>query len=315
MPLCMLNHCVLHCRYLHETNHIFYFEEEFPGVVIGDPQSVLNKHTEVVAYHIELTTNPKKRGAVQGIWRKFMERGILNVDCLKKFPAHYVEGVFSPVDMMKLFEKLLIVSEVSDGEYLMPCVLSVDPQDNCNPEPETQSVPPMVLHFPGGPARYGVFCGTVCHVMTESKWTLFKNVESRDPFHLTRNSVHFSVSGFRGKVTLNDSFDPFFLVTLHIPHDVPAYFDNFHAMCTEVRDTLIHAIDEVTEKLHYSPDTPEVAFLCERHTPTFLHPATVSRKCTELLCTKDSTLGCPLTPQHRIWLTGTREGRREGGAV
>ena len=25
--------------------------------------------------------------------------------------------------MMKLFERLLIVSEVSDGEYLMPCVL------------------------------------------------------------------------------------------------------------------------------------------------------------------------------------------------
>ena len=276
---------------------IFYFEEEFPGVVIGEPQSVLNKHTEVVAYHIELTTNPKKQGAVHGIWRKFMECGILNVDCLKKFPANYAEGVFSPADMMKLFEKLLIVSEVSDGEYLMPCVLPADPQANCNPEPETQSVPPMVLHFPGGAARYGVFCATICHVMTEGKWTLFRSAEST--FHLTRNSVHFSVPGYRGKVTINDSFGPFFLVTIHHAHS-----ESLPTMCAEVRDTLLHAIEEATEKLNYAPDSPKVAFLCEEHTPTSHHPATVSKTGTELLCTKDRALGWPISSQHRVWLTG-----------
>ena len=156
-------------------------------MVIGETQCILNKHTEVVAYHIELTTNPNRRGAVHGIWRKFMECGILNVDCLKKFPAHYVEDVFSPADMMKLFEKLLIVSEVNAGEYLMPCVLQAKPLANCNPEPETQSVPPMVLHFPGGAARYGVFCGATCNLMTESKWKLYKNAESTQPFHLSKH--------------------------------------------------------------------------------------------------------------------------------
>ena len=98
-----------------------------------------------------------------------MECGILSVDCLKKFPAHYVECVFSPADMMKLFEKLLIVSEVNAGEYLMQCVLQAEPLANCNPEPETQSVPPMFLHFPRGAARYGVLCGAICNLMTECK--------------------------------------------------------------------------------------------------------------------------------------------------
>ena len=272
-------------------------------MVIGEPQCVLNKHTEVVAYHIELTTNPNRRGAVHGIWRKFMECGILNVDCLKKFPAHYVEGVFSPADMMKLFEKLLIVSEVNAGEYLMPSVLQAKPLANCNPEPETQSVPPMVLHFPGGAARYGVFCGAICNLMTESKWKLYRNAESTEPFHLTRNSIHFSVPDYQGKVTINDSFDPFFLVTIHHAH-----LDALPTMCAEVQDTIIHATEVATEKLHYTPDTPQVAFLCEEeHTHTSLHPATVSYKYTptRLLCTKDSKLGRPLTSQHKVWLTGT----------
>ena len=140
-----------------------------------------------------------------------------NAECLKKFPNHYVEGVFSPADMMKLFEKLLIVSEVSNGEYLMPCVLQADHQAKCNPEPETQSVPPLVLHFPGGPARYGVYCGTICHVMTESKWKILTDPGTEEPLHVTRNSVHFSVPHCRGKVTINDTFDSFFLVTVHVP--------------------------------------------------------------------------------------------------
>ena len=68
---------------------IFYYKKEFPGVVIGEPQSILNKHTEVVAYHIELTTNPKMQKGLHGIWKKFKECGILSVECSR---PHYVEG-------------------------------------------------------------------------------------------------------------------------------------------------------------------------------------------------------------------------------
>ena len=283
---------------------IFYYEKEFPGVVIGEPQSILNKHTEVVAYHIELTTNPKMQKGLHGIWKKFKECGILSVECLKKFPAHYVEGVFSPADMMRLFEKLLIVSEVGKGEYLMPCVLPVEPHAKLNTEPDTQSVPPMVLQFPEGAVRYGIFCATICHVMTQSKWELFKKQGSKEPLHLTRNSVHFSVPGFRGRVTLNDSFGSLFLVTVHGPSDVPEYLDSLPALCAEVRDTLISAIEEVTGKLNYSPDRPEVAFLCEEHKLISNHGAMASKTGKELLCSKDRNLGFPIQPQHRVWLQG-----------
>ena len=226
--------------------------------------------------------------------------------CLEKFPDHYVEGVFTPADMMKLFERLLVVSEVSDGEYLMPCVLKADPLTSCNPEPHTQSLPPLVLHFQGGPARFGVFCGTICHLMTRSKWELLTDSDDQ-PFHLARNSVHFSLPGCAGKMTLNDPFDSFFVVTIHVdatPND-PDYSEGLHCLCMEVRDTLQTTIAEVTEKLNYSPDVPKVTFLCEKehHPLTSPHPATVGRFQT-LLCTKDNTNCGSLTAHHKVWLRG-----------
>ena len=293
-------------RFLHEMKLVFYFEEEFPNVVIGHPQSVLNKLTELVAYHIQLTTKPEMQRNLSGMWKKFSQCGILSIDCLKKFPAHYVDGVFSPADMMRLFVKLFIVSEVNEGEYLMPCVLKVDMLTSCNPEPKTQSVPPMVLHFPKGAPRYGVYCGTICHVITVNGWKLFEDPHTGEFSNITRNSVHFSLPGYQGncKVTINDSFDNYFLVTIHVPHDVPLYNETVSRMCMEIRSTLVSAIDEATKKLNYTPDEPVVSFLCEKHISSSLHPAAMSKVGGELICTKHLTHGGSLTAQHRIWLRG-----------
>ena len=292
-------------RFLHEMKLVFYFEEEFPNIVIGHPQSVLNKLTELVAYHIQLTTNPEMRRNLSGIWKKYSQCGILSIECLKKFPAHYVDGVFSPADMMRLFVKLFIVSEVNEGKYLMPCVLKVDKPTN--PEPETQSVPPMVLHFTKGAPRYGVYCGTICHLITVSEWKLFiKDQHTGEFSNITRNSIHFSLPRYRGncKVTINDPFDNFFLVTLHVPHDVPSYAETVSQMCLKVRHTLVSAIKTATEKLNYTPDEPVVSFLCEEHISSSLHPATISEIGDELLCTEHLTHGGSLTARHRVWLTG-----------
>ena len=291
-------------RYLHDIKRIFYFEEDFPGVVIGEPQAVLDKLTELVAYHIELTTNPKKQRALEGKWKKFSQCGILDIECLKKFPGQYVEGVFSPADMMKLFEKLFIVSEVNQGEYLMPCVLPMDPQTSCNPECETQLVPPMVLHFTKGVPRHGIYCGTICHVMTEAKWKLLEDPTTGKPFHITRNSVHFSLPCDPVKITINDSLDSFFLITVHVSPDASYDAESISCMCTMIHNTLVKAINEVTEKLNYSPDSPKVAFLCEKHKTTSLHPAVMSEYGSNLTCTKHHIKGGTLTDQHRVWLKG-----------
>ena len=75
-------------------------------------------------------------------------------------------------------------------------------------------------------------------------------------------------------------------------------------MCMEIRSTLISAIDEATEKLNYIPDRPIVSFLCEEHMSSSLHPATMSKVGSELICSKDLTHGGSLTAQHKVWLGG-----------
>ena len=85
---------------------------------------------------------------------------------------------------------------------------------------------------------------------------------------------------------------------------MPSYSQTLSQMCIEVRDTLIKAINDVTEKLNYTPDSPEVAFLCEQHKDLPLHPATVSKMGDELLCTKNNDKGGTVTDQHRVWLKG-----------
>ena len=289
-------------RHLHRNKRVFYFEEEFPGRVIGEPQAIFNKHTKLVAYHIELTTNRGRAQVLDAAWIKFSESGILTTSCLLKYPEHYVDGVFTPEDMMMLFEKLLIVSEVKDGEFLMPSVLPADRSVNCNPDPGTRSVLPLALHFHGGAARFGVFCATICHLMTKSNWRLYKSANS----HISRNSVHFSIPGYPGKVTINDPWDSFFLVTIH---DVPsANMEKLSRICVMVRDTLIQAINEVTEKLGYDADTPRPAFLCEaeEHKETSPHPATLSEFQDELLCTRgDDVTRCAVRPEHLLWIKGT----------
>ena len=63
--------------------------------------------------------------ATEGKLRKFRDQGIITLEFVSKkdFGRHYVQGLFSPLELLRLFEKLLIVSPITEDEYLMPCLL------------------------------------------------------------------------------------------------------------------------------------------------------------------------------------------------
>lgn len=291
-------------KYLHRAKLIFYFNTLFPNMVIGEPQAVFNLLTELVVYHMKLNTNPQSLGPVSGMKKKFGLRGILSLECLNEFPEYYMEGVFCAADMMNLLVELLIVSKVKDGEYLMPCVLSADETIDCNPEPETQSLPAIALYFPEGTARLGLYCGVVCYLMSREKWEICLDGDGK-PVHTTRNSMHFSLPGYLGKVTLNDPFDTFYLATLHVPNEVPSHSSMMADMCKVVCLCLLSALTQVSDKLNYQRDPLEVAFLCEQHLCSgAIHPAVMSRDGQLLLCTKDHTMAGRMTEQHWLWLQG-----------
>ena len=126
----------------------------------------------MISFNIELCTNPDICEAVGSEWIEFGERGILHISCLDRFPSNYIEGVFTPKDLLQLFTSLCIVSKLSSDEYLMPCVLPVEEKAFCNPEPETQPVPAMVVEFPNGGPMLGLFCGLVCYLINAGRWQI-----------------------------------------------------------------------------------------------------------------------------------------------
>ena len=78
----------------------------------------------------------------------FRFKPIITLELLRKreFASHYVPGVFGPEELLKLFKKLLIVSPISEEEYLMPCLLPV--ADDPAVLSPSGSVPSLLLYFP-----------------------------------------------------------------------------------------------------------------------------------------------------------------------
>ena len=188
--------------------------------------------------------------------------------------------------MVEVLETLLIFCEVDEKKYLMPCLLTTTTVS-------TQSTTPtMLLHFRQGLARFGIFCSTVCKLVSSCKWNLCLNMNNY------RNSFHFTIPGCPGIVTLNDSFGSFFQVVLKIPPE-------FTHKSVYIRDTIMTVINEVTEELRYFPDQPKLAFLCEyQHNPALAPHAAEYLEKDYGLCSKDSMGTAKVTENNKIWLEG-----------
>ena len=289
-------------RYLHQVKHIFYYEEGLNGLVVADIQVIQNKLCEAVSY-IELRTNPNRHEALDFTWTNFCKRGILHRSCLDKFPGGYIEGVFSPKELLQLFRSLCIVSELDSDEYLMPCVLPVEKIPCCNPDPSTQSVPAMVVEFPAGGPMLGLFCGLVCYLMNTAKWKL---AEHRGvPIHITRSSIHFNIPGIPGTVTFNDPLSTFFTLTFHGPLGKASH------VCPLIRDNILTGIEAVSKSLNYltkdssnaPSNAPQVTFLCPCDTlPT--HPAGMDEDQEYLYHPDDAQVYESVTEKHQLWLAG-----------
>ena len=280
---------------LKQSNRIFYFSELFPDKVFGEPQAVLNMVTEVVMEHIKLTTS-----VIDGAWKKFKEQAIITENILMKISGGY-SSHFTPMDMLKLLEKLLIVFKRIPGEFLMPCLLSAETSKSVFDSPTADPMPhiPMMLHFPRSTARMGIFCSMVCELISGKEW------EHHEYSDVARNSFSFTRPSGLGIVCLQDSYDSFFQVTLHFPSDPELYPKLLPSTCVAVRDTVREVINLVTEALHYDPDQPVLAFECVVHHKArySLHAAKyIEGEVDYLICTRDRSSHGKVTDDHRLWL-------------
>ena len=277
--------------FLNNAFCIFYFKE-FPDLVFGEPQLLLNLMTDIVVRHIKLATNPGNQDG-SAVWKYFKEQAIINEFILEDINNVY-DDILTPGLLLDVLEVLLIVFKVNPGEYLMPSLLTA-----------TESLPlmssnsiSMLLYFPLGLTRFGIYCSTVCKLASFCGWKLSPECV------VHRNSFQFIIPNSYGTVTLYDSFDSFFHVLLNVSPRLPV--NVLSSMCIEVRDTIMRIISEVTRDLRYTPDQPMVAFLCNyQHNPAMSpHAAKYMEKGGSLLCTKDHMAITEVTDSQRLWLQG-----------
>ena len=294
--------------FLHRSFRIFYFKE-FPDIVFGEPQLLLNFMTRVTVHHIKLTTNPDQAATSTGTWKQFKEQGIITEAILVGI-CNVFDEVLTPSRMIEVMEKLLIACMVGDGEYLMPSLLTaLATLPLAKPSLWLRWLPSkfgnylsdlisgltsdvtMLLHFPLGLVRFGVYCSTACELISNYNWKLTGAV--------SRNRFCFRRPLCAGTVALIDSFDSFLIVNL----DVPSNFSSelLPNLCSVVRDTLLTVIDKVTTELRYSEDQPLVSFICKRHRST-PHAAVYDKTYEHLLCTKDNNVINVIQDKHQLWL-------------
>ena len=276
-------------QFLDEISAVFYFPEILPGVVFTNPQVLLDKVTELV----EETYHLKKGGSlvISGIMQKFRDHGLFSMKFLCKFKKHYVSGLFTPKELVKLFKKLLIIAEFSSTEFFMPALLPDDEISKYRISEDSPAVA-LALDFPLGAPRLGT-CTLSCFLVSSDNqfpcpWKIKLHPHSNTPVLLYRNCIQFTVPHFPGSVTLIDTFKHF---EIHVSI-------SSKKLCSLVHQAVLCGIKKAVITLGYNNSTPSPALLCPCGVED-PHIATFGEE--QWICSFDTDKFGPLTSNHLMW--------------
>ena len=285
-------------EFLDEISVLFYYPEVLEGVVFTDPQVLLDKATEPVEkiHSLRKATS----GSVSGEWQEFKDHALFTLALLddSAFQKHYVAGLFTPVELVKLFRRLLIIADFSATKYFMPALLEVLEEDKvCEHRvPDDSPAAALALDFPLGGPRLGTFCTLTCFLVSLNNqfpcpWEIVLRRKSVIPACLYRNCIQFSLPGYPGTVTLIDTFSHF---EVHVTTAERVAGE----LCMIVRRAIFTGIKKAHFTLGYSDCTPSPAVLCPCGEGS-VHIATVGKDFW--ICKEDPNTYGDLTARQLVW--------------
>ncbi len=305
-------------KFFHEQHIFHYYVDILPNIVFTSPQVLMDKLTELVkeAYdkRIKSTTTGQAQVA-KGKWQKFQNNGIITLEFVEYFSKHYVKGLFSPPDLLKLFMNLLILTPFSPtdseidftsrtAQYFMPSLLDMLPQDKLM-EYRVVSIlaSPLLIRFPNGWPRAGVFCCLQVYLIHQLGWKLL--LIRGKPKLIAQNCVLLSPPGSSCRVTLIDSFS---IVEVHVDGGK----DVCSAMCPTIRNQIDTGIRASCQRLRYSEEQLQLAFFCpctlssSPHSEEIPHfHAAVLLEDDNLRCTFDESITSRVQSEEMIWFQNT----------
>ena len=283
-------------EYFDDLNVFLYYPSVLPEVVFSNPQVPLDKVTELVHFSYTLRSDSPPI-ALEGEWLQFRDKGIVTLEMFQdeRFSAHYIPGLFTPEDLIKLFKHLLIIAPLSSADYFMPSLLQMITLEEVNKElpPPSSPAAPLLVHFPVGCAQNGVFCALVVYLISKCDWKFASSPEGT-PLCVSRSCVHFQLPAKPVCLVLVDSFSYF---EVHVAAPITMY----PKLCPLIREAIFSGLKAAYEALRYNNSTPIAAFFCECSSPP--HTATPFMEGGDhlLLCTKGTKYGV-LSKEHKVWL-------------
>ena len=241
-------------HHLVHNNVFLHYPEVLPQTVFCDPQVVLTKVSEIVEYHHKLLYRPAGGVAAKGDLVKFRDHGLLSVELLNKFSKHYAEGLFTPLDLLKLLVSVRGIAMVGGDEggvYLMPALLPHLDSDQVTKycKPGTS----LIIRPSQGCIPSGLFCCLVAQLLSSTNHSPWKVcMEGEKPLCLYRNCITFELQHKTELVTLVDMFS---YIVLHID-------EMSSKVCREIRGCVNSAIKIACGILKYQGVQFEDAFMC-----------------------------------------------------
>jgi GTPase SAR1 family protein len=287
-------------QFLDEISVVFYFPEVVEGVVFTNPQILLDKATEPVEEIYSLRSSTSDSGTVAiGDWKEFKDHALFTLSFLEKtFRKHYVPDLFTPVELVKIFKRFLIIAEFSATQYFMPALLEVLKEDKVNEHrvPRDSPAAALALDFPLSGPRLGTFCSLTCFLVSPNNqfpqpWKIVLLPNSYTPACLYRNCIQFSIPGYPSTIDLIDTFTHF---EVHVRSSADGYGD----ICPLVCQAIFTGLTKSTHTLGYNNCTPSPAILCPCGDGS-THVATMGR--SSWICKKDERRFGDLSASHLVW--------------
>ena len=307
-------------KFFHDQHIFSYYSDILPDVVFTSPQVLLDKLTELVRQAYLMRENSSNTlpfdAPISGKWRMFRDQGILILEFLEQFRKHYVDNLFTPPDLLKIFMRHLIITPLLTDElhqevdftshsiqYYMPSLLNVLSLATLESHRIRSPVTyPLLIRFPNGWPRAGVFCCLQVNLIQLQHWRIV--FSEGKPKLIAQNCVMLSPPNSASRVTLIDSFS-------YLEIHVEAEADIFPKIYRVIRNAILTGIDVSCRTLRYSNDRPHLAFFCPcaltppssfASGPSQRHAAELFKEEGSLRCTIDETVTFKVDSRHSMWL-------------
>ena len=247
-------------KYFSDLKLLLYYPQLLPNVVFCNSQVVLDKISELVAFRYRL--DGVEDVSDEGL--QLRDYGIFKIEFLEHFDKHYVEGLFTPHDLLQLLNGLLITFPINSQEYVMPCLLSELPPEKLDDHRQldaTSPATPLLLRYRDQCLPAGIFVLSVAFLQKSLHWNLCLDVHSGKPLCLYRNCVKFHIPAtVEGNVTIIDSFN-YLEVHVHAPPGV------CQRICCKILASVMAGLEAAADTLGYENLVPQTVFHCPNRGP------------------------------------------------